>query len=57
MGVCRAVSRKHLQRTLDEFVFRFDRRWQEAELFSCVLHCAIGADPFPYHPLIAERTG
>jgi hypothetical protein len=42
---------------LDEFVFRFDRRWQEAELFPRVLQCAIGAEPFPYHQFTAERTG
>ncbi|MCP5056787.1 MAG: IS1595 family transposase [bacterium] len=51
------VSPKHLQRYLDEFVFRFDQRWKEAELFPRVLHCAIGAEPFPYHRLTAERTG
>jgi transposase-like protein len=56
-GTFHGVSPKHLQRYLDEFVFRFDRRWQEAELFSRVLHCAIGAVPFPYHHLTAERTG
>jgi hypothetical protein len=27
------------------------------EIFSRVLHCAIDADPFPYHHLTAERTG
>lgn len=32
-GTFHGVSPKHLQRYLDEFVFRFDRRWQEAELF------------------------
>jgi hypothetical protein len=42
---------------LDEFVFRFDRRWQEAELFPRVLHCAIDAEPFPYRHLTAERSG
>ncbi len=42
---------------LDEFVFRFDRRWKEAELFPRVLHCAIDAEPFPYRQLTAERTG
>ena len=56
-GTFHGVSPKPLQRYLDEFVFRFDRRWQEAELFSRVLHCAIGAVPFPYHHLTAERTG
>jgi hypothetical protein len=38
-------------------VFRFDRRWKEAEIFPHVLHCAIDAEPFPYRHLTAERTG
>ena len=56
-GTFHGVSPKPLQRSLDEFVFRFDRRWQEAELFPRVLQCAIGAEPFPYHQFTAERTG
>jgi hypothetical protein len=56
-GTFHGVSPKHLQRYLDEFVFRFDRRWQEADLFFPVLRCAIGAHPLPYHHLTAERTG
>jgi len=56
-GTFHRVSPKHLQRYLDEFVFRFDRRWKEAELFPRVLHCAIDAEPFPYRHLTAERTG
>ncbi len=57
VGTFHGVSPKHLQRYLDEFVFRFDRRWKEAELFPRVLHCAIDAEPFPYSRLTAERTG
>ena len=57
VGTFHGVSPKHLQRYLDEFVFRFDRRWKEAELFPRVLHCAIDAEPFPYCRLTAERTG
>ena len=56
-GTFHGVSPKHLQRYLDEFVFRFDRRWEEAELFPRVLHCAIDTVPFPYHRLTAERSG
>ncbi len=56
-GTFHGVSPKHLQRYLDEFVFRFNRRWQEAELFPRVLDSAIGAEPFPYYPLTAERIG
>ena len=56
-GTFHGVSPKPLQSSLDGFVFRFDRRWQEAELFPRVLQCAIGAEPFPYHQFTAERTG
>ena len=56
-GTFHGVSPKHLQSYLDEFVFRFDRRWKETELFPRVLHCAIDAEPLPYRHLTAERTG
>ncbi len=44
-GTFHGVSPKHLQRYLDEFVFRFDRRWRETELFIRVLHRALDAVP------------
>ena len=56
-GAYHGVSPKHLQRYLNEFQFRFNQRWHEADLFSPVLHAAIAADPFPYRHLTAERTG
>ncbi len=56
-GAYRGVSPKHLQRYLNEFQFRFNKRWHEADLFSPVLQAAIAADPFPYRQLTAERTG
>jgi len=56
-GTFHGVSPKHLQRYLHEFVFRFNQRWHENELFSRVLLCAIAADPSPYHRLTAERSG
>ena len=56
-GTFHGVSPKHLQRYLDEFVFRFDRRWEETKLFPRVLRCAIDAEPFPYYRLTAERSG
>ena len=52
-GTFPGVSPKHLQRYLDEFVFRFDRRWQETELFIRVLHRALDTAPCPYHQLTA----
>ena len=56
-GTFHGVSPKHLHRYLDEFVFRFNLRWQEDELFAPVLRYAIGAAPLPYNQLIAEPTG
>jgi transposase-like protein len=56
-GTFHGVSPKHLHRYLNEFVFRFNLRWQEDELFAPVLRHAIGAAPLPYNQLTAERTG
>jgi transposase-like protein len=56
-GTFHGVSSKHLHRYLHEFVFRFNLRWQEDELFAPVLRYAIGAAPLPYDQLTAERTG
>jgi transposase-like protein len=56
-GTFHGVSPKHLQHYLDEFVFRFDRRWRETELFIRVLYRALGAVPCPYQLLTAERIG
>ena len=47
-GTFHGVSPKHLQRYLDEFAFRFDRRWRETELFIRVLHRTLDAAPCPY---------
>lgn len=56
-GTFHGVSGKHLQRYLDEFVYRFDRRWREGELFGFVLHRAARGEPWPYHRLVAESVG
>ncbi len=56
-GAYHGVSPKHLQRYLNEFQFRFNKRWHEADLFSPVLQAAIDADPFPYRHLTSEQTG
>jgi hypothetical protein len=56
-GTFHGVSPKHLQRYLDEFVYRFDRRWREQALFAFVLTRATQADPLPYHRLTAEPIG
>ena len=55
-GTFHGVSGKHLQRYLDEFVYRFDRRWREDELFGFVLKLAAHGEPFPYHRLVADSA-
>lgn len=56
-GTFHGVSHKYLRRYLAEFVYRFNRRWREGELFSFVLRRAAQADPLPYSRLKAEALG
>ncbi len=56
-GTFHGVSAKHLPRYLDEFGYRFDRRWREGELFGFVLRRAARGEPCPYHRLVAESAG
>lgn len=56
-GTFHGVSSKHLQRYLDEFVYRFDRRWREPELSAFVLRRAARGVPLPYQELTAEPAG
>lgn len=56
-GTFHGVSHKHLPRYLDEFTYRFDRRWREDELFGFVLRRAARGEPLPYHRLVAEPAG
>jgi transposase-like protein len=53
-GTFHGVSHKHLSRYMDEFVYRFDRRWRESELFGFVLRRAACGEPLAYHRLVAE---
>ncbi len=55
-GTFHGVSGKHLQRHLDEFVYRFDRRRREGELFGLVLKRAAHGEPLPYHRLVADSA-
>jgi hypothetical protein len=55
-GTFHGVSGKHLQRYLEEFVYRFDRRWREPEMFGFVLRRAVCGEPLPYHRLVAEAA-
>lgn len=56
-GTYHGVSNKHLPRYLQEFVYRFNRRWQEEDLFELVLGASANAPPMPYRRLTAEGTG
>ncbi len=56
-GTFHGVSQKHLPRYLDEFTYRFDRRWREGELFGFVLQRAVRGEPLPYARLVAEAAG
>jgi transposase-like protein len=55
-GTFHGVSGKHLPRYLAEFVYRFDRRCREGELFGFVLRRAAQGEPFPYQRLVAEPS-
>jgi transposase-like protein len=55
-GTFHGVSPKHLQRYLDEFSYRFDRRWREGELFGFVLRRVVRGQPLPYRRFVAEGT-
>ena len=46
-----------MPRYLDEFIYRFHRRWREGELFGFVLNRALRGEPFPYSRLTAELFG
>ncbi len=57
LGTFRGVSKKHMHRYLDEFIYRFNHRWRETELFGFVLRRAVRGEPFPYSRLTAELFG
>ena len=56
-GTYHGVSKKHLDRYLQEFVYRFNRRRFEHALFEHVIRAATTAPPLTYKQLTAERTG
>ena len=56
-GTFHGVSQKHLDRYLQEFTYRFDRRRIEHTLFEQVIRAATTAQPLTYTQLTAERTG
>ena len=56
MGVYHGLRAKHLQRYLDEFVFRFNRRRTPQAAFARLLGLATAIGPHPYKAIIATGS-
>jgi transposase-like protein len=54
LGVYHGLRRKHLQRYLDEFVFRFNRRRTPAAAFARLLSLAVTHNPTTYQMVIGR---
>ena len=54
LGVCHGLRAPHLQRYLDEFVFRFNRRRSPQAAFARLLGLAVTRDHASYHMLIGR---
>ncbi len=52
-GTYNCLPSKHLQKYLDEFIFRFNRRWKLQNIFDKLLHRCILNHPCTYAELIA----
>jgi len=50
-GTFHGLDEKHIQRYLDEFCYRFNRRYREAELFDRLLTAGVAAPPLTYDEL------
>jgi hypothetical protein len=56
MGVLHGLRRKHLQRHLDEFVFRWNRRRRMRAAFETILGIAVAKKPATYRDFVARRV-
>ncbi len=56
LGVYHGLRRKYLQRYLDEFVFRFNRRRTRHAAFATLLGIGARTGPAPYHVLIGKAA-
>ena len=54
MGVYHGLREPHLQRYLDEFVFRFNRRKTPQAAFASLLNIAVKRDHASYQMLIQQ---
>ncbi len=53
LGVYHGLRQKHMQRYLDEFAFRFNRRRGRHSAFRTIMGIGMNIDPRPYKQLIA----
>jgi ISXO2-like transposase domain/Transposase zinc-ribbon domain len=51
LGTYHGINRKHLQRYLDEFCYRFNRRFKEGQLYESLIRACILATPVNYPAL------
>ena len=56
LGVYHGPRRRHLQATLDEFVFRFNRRTTPHAAFRTLLGIAVAIHPITYKMLIPANA-
>jgi transposase-like protein len=51
-GTYHGLDKKHLQRYLDEFCYRFNRRWIEPSIFVKLVNACLSTSRITYHELI-----
>jgi len=51
-GTYHGLHKKHLQRYLNEFCYRFNRRWTNGGIFSRLLRACVSARKITYHELV-----
>ena len=56
LGVCHGLLRKHIQRYLDEFVFRWNRRRHTRIAFTDLLNIGLNSSPATYRDIADERA-
>ena len=56
MGVYHGLRRKHFQRYLDEFLFRWNRRRHRATSFDSLLGISLGLKPATYRDFFDRRA-
>jgi transposase-like protein len=55
LGVYHGLRRKHIQSYLDEYCFRFNRRFNRRKAFETILALATNSPPKPYHTITRTK--